>query len=133
MSDLTGKVAVVTGGNSGIGLATAQEFRARGAAVAISGRNAQAVDEAARRLGDDVLGVTADVQDVTALERLFETVEQKLGKVDILFVNAGIAKMGALADVSQDDFDEVMGVNFKGAFFTVQRPYLCSMTTPRSS
>ena len=121
MSNLTGKVAVVTGGTSGIGFATAQEFRAQGAKVAISGRNAQAVDEAAHRLGDDVLGVTADVQDVTALERLFETVEQKLGKVDILFVNAGIAKMGTLADVSQDDFDEVMGVNFKGAFFTIQK------------
>jgi NAD(P)-dependent dehydrogenase (short-subunit alcohol dehydrogenase family) len=124
MSKLSGKVAVVTGGNSGIGFATAKEFRSQGAKVAISGRTR--VLETARELGDDVLGVAADVKSFTDLDRLFATVHKTLGKVDILFVNAGMAKMGALEDVSEADFDEVMNINFKGAFFTIQKavPYL---------
>lgn len=119
MLNLSGKVAVVTGGNSGIGFATAKEFRNQGARVAISGRNK--VAEAAKELGEDVLGITADVKRLSDLENLFMTVQQKLGKVDILFVNAGVVKMGGLADVTEADFDELMGINFKGAFFTIQK------------
>lgn len=119
MLNLSGKVAVVTGGNSGIGFATAKEFRNQGARVAISGRNK--VAEAAKELGEDVLGITADVKSLSDLENLFMTVQQKLGKVDILFVNAGVVKMGGLADVTEADFDELMGINFKGAFFTIQK------------
>jgi NAD(P)-dependent dehydrogenase (short-subunit alcohol dehydrogenase family) len=121
---LSGKVAVVTGGNSGIGFATAKEFRSQGAKVAISGRTK--VAEAAKELGDDVLGITADVKNFADLDRLFTTVHEKLGKVDILFVNAGMAKMGPIGDVSEADFDEVMDINFKGAYFTIQKavPFL---------
>lgn len=124
MSKLSGKVAVVTGGNSGIGFATAQEFRGQGAKVAISGRTK--VADAAKELGEDVLGITADVTKFADLENLFKTVHDKLGKVDVLFVNAGMAKMGPISDVSEADFDEVMAINFKGAYFTIQKalPYL---------
>jgi NAD(P)-dependent dehydrogenase (short-subunit alcohol dehydrogenase family) len=124
MSNLLGKVAIVTGGNSGIGFATAKEFRSQGAKVAISGRTK--VTEAAKELGEDVLGIRADVTKFSDLENLFKTVHEKLGKVDVLFVNAGIVKMGGLADVSEADFDDLMNVNFKGAFFTIQKalPFL---------
>jgi NAD(P)-dependent dehydrogenase (short-subunit alcohol dehydrogenase family) len=124
MSNLLGKVAIVTGGNSGIGFATAKEFRSQGAKVAISGRTN--VVEAAEKLGENVLGIVADVTKFADLEGLFKTVHEKLGKVDVLFVNAGMAKMGPISDVSEADFDEVMNINFKGAYFTVQKaiPYL---------
>ncbi|MGL4608494.1 MAG: SDR family oxidoreductase [Trueperaceae bacterium] len=124
MSNLLGKVAVVTGGNSGIGFATAKEFRSQGAKVAISGRNG--VAEAAKELSSDVLGVTADVKNMSDLETLFKTVHEKLGKIDVLFVNAGMAKMAPIGNVSEADFDEVMNINFKGAYFTIQKaiPYL---------
>jgi NAD(P)-dependent dehydrogenase (short-subunit alcohol dehydrogenase family) len=124
MSNLSGKVAVITGGNSGIGFATAQEFVTQGAKVAISGRTE--VEAAAKKLGNAVLGITADVTNLSHLESLFKTVHEKLGKVDVLFVNAGMAKMGPISDVSEADFDEVMAINFKGAYFTIQKalPYL---------
>lgn len=124
MSKLTGKVAVVTGGNSGIGFATAKEFRAQGAKVAISGRSE--VAKAVKELGDDVLGITADVIKFADLDNLFKTVHNKLGKVDVLFVNAGVAKVAPLADASEAHFDEIMDINFKGAYFTIQKalPYL---------
>jgi NAD(P)-dependent dehydrogenase (short-subunit alcohol dehydrogenase family) len=118
---LTGKVAVITGGNSGIGFAVAQEFKNNGAKVIITGRNGQAVQEAAANLGADVLGVEADVRDAAALEALFQRVKAQFGGVDVLFVNAGIAKMGAIQNVSESLFDEVMDVNFKGAYFTIQK------------
>jgi NAD(P)-dependent dehydrogenase (short-subunit alcohol dehydrogenase family) len=124
MSKLSGKVAVVTGGNSGIGLATAKEFKEQGAKVAISGRSK--VAETAKDIGTDVLGVTADVTHLPELANLFKTVHEKLGKIDVLFVNAGIAKLAPLADATEAHFDEVMDINFKGAYFTIQKalPYL---------
>jgi NAD(P)-dependent dehydrogenase (short-subunit alcohol dehydrogenase family) len=124
MSNLSGKVAVITGGNSGIGFATAQEFIRQGAKVAISGRTD--VEGAAKKLGTGVVGVRADVRSMDDLQNLFTAVHDKLGKVDILFVNAGTVKMGGLADVTEADFDDLMNVNFKGAFFTIQKalPYL---------
>jgi NAD(P)-dependent dehydrogenase (short-subunit alcohol dehydrogenase family) len=119
MADLTGKVAVITGGNSGIGFATAQEFKRVGAKVAISGRTE--VSEAAKQLGEDVLGITADVTKLEDLDKLFAEVAQKLGKVDVVFVNAGMVKMGGITDVTETGFDEIMNINFKGAFFTIQK------------
>src|SRR5207248_2085544 len=92
MKRLEGKVAVVTGGNSGIGLATAKQFRDEGARVAISGRNQKTLEEAAKVLGKDVLVVQADVSKLADADKLFSAVEQRFGKIDILFVNAGIAK-----------------------------------------
>jgi len=118
---LQNKVAVITGGNSGIGLATAQEFKAQGARVIIIGRNTEAVAKAAKEIGGDTLGVTADVSCVADLDRAFQTIREKAGRVDVLFVNAGIAKFAPLADSSEGLFDEITGTNFKGAYFTVQR------------
>ncbi len=118
---LQNKIAVITGGNSGIGLATAQEFKAQGARVIIIGRNAEAIAKAAKEIGGDTLGVTADVSRVADLDRAFQTIREKAGRVDVLFVNAGIAKFAPLADSSEALFDEISGANFKGAYFTVQR------------
>jgi NAD(P)-dependent dehydrogenase (short-subunit alcohol dehydrogenase family) len=118
---LQNKIAVITGGNSGIGLATAQEFKAQGARVIIIGRNAEAIAKAAKEIGGDTLGVTADVSRVADLDRAFQTIREKAGRVDVLFVNAGIAKFAPLADSSEALFDEITGANFKGAYFTVQR------------
>jgi NAD(P)-dependent dehydrogenase (short-subunit alcohol dehydrogenase family) len=118
---LQNKIAVITGGNSGIGLATAQEFKAQGARVIIIGRNAEAIAKTAKEIGGDTLGVTADVSRVADLDRAFQTIREKAGRVDVLFVNAGIAKFAPLADSSEALFDEITGANFKGAYFTVQR------------
>ncbi len=115
------KIAVVTGGNSGIGLATAQEFKAQGARVIIIGRKADAVEKAAKEIGGDTLGVTADVSRVVDLDHAFKTIREKVGHIDVLFVNAGIAKFAPLAEADEALFDEMTDANFKGAYFTVQR------------
>ncbi len=121
MSTLKDKVAVVTGGNSGIGLATAEEFIARGAKVVITGRNRDAVEAAASGLGSGTLGVTADQASITDSEKLVNTVKERYGKVDVLFVNAGIGAFAPVNDVTEEQFDVLMNVNFKGAFFTIQK------------
>ncbi len=118
---LQNKIAVITGGNSGIGLATAQEFKAQGARVIIIGRNPEAVKKAAQEIGGDTLGVTADVSRVADLERAFAEIREQAGHIDILFVNAGIGKFAPLAESDEALFDEMTDANFKGAYFTVQR------------
>ncbi len=118
---LKNKIAVITGGNSGIGFATAQEFKAEGARVIIIGRSADAVTKAAKEIGGDTLGVTADVSRVADIDRAFQTIREKAGRVDVLFVNAGVGKFAPLADASEALFDEITDANFKGAYFTVQR------------
>jgi NAD(P)-dependent dehydrogenase (short-subunit alcohol dehydrogenase family) len=121
MDQLQHKVAVITGGNSGIGFATAQEFLAKGAKVIITGRKKAAVEEAVAALGAGADGFVADqgkLQDADALAR---HIEAKYGAIDILFVNAGIAYFSAFAEVSESQFDEIMDINFKGAFFTAQK------------
>ena len=126
MKRLEGKIAVVTGGNSGIGLATAKRLLHEGAKVAISGRNQKTLDEAARTLGKDVLVVKADTALPSETERLLKAVGDKYGKIDILFVNAGVAKFAPLTDTPEGLFDEQFGINIRGAYFTVQKavPYL---------
>ena len=121
MKRLAGKVAVVTGGNSGIGLATAKLFRTEGAKVVISGRNQKTLDEAVRAIGGDVLGVRADVSKPDDIQRLFTAVAEKWGKIDILFANAGVGKFLPVADATEDHFDEIFDVNVRGLFFTVQK------------
>jgi NAD(P)-dependent dehydrogenase (short-subunit alcohol dehydrogenase family) len=121
MSRLNGKVAVVTGGNSGIGLASAQRLQQEGARVAISGRSQKTLDEAAKILGKDVLVVQADVSKIPEIDKFFSAVAAKFGKIDVLFVNAGVATFAPFAGFTEAAYDELFAINAKGAFFTVQK------------
>ena len=96
MRRLEGKVALVTGGNSGIGLATAKRLQEEGARVAISGRSRKTLDEAVKTIGNGVVAVQSDVANLADVDKLYREVSQKLGKIDVLFVNAGIAKCAAI-------------------------------------
>jgi NAD(P)-dependent dehydrogenase (short-subunit alcohol dehydrogenase family) len=123
---LAGRVAVITGGNSGIGLATAHEFKTNGAKLAIFGRNRQTLDQAATALGDNTLVVQGDVRVLGDLQRLFEQVSGRFGKIDVLLANAGIAKFASIESMPEELFDELCDIHFKGTFFTVQKalPYM---------
>ena len=121
MNRFAGKVAVITGGNSGIGLATAQRFAQEGARVAISGRSQKTLDEAVKLIGDGTLAVKADVSSLADLDRFYSIVTQKLGKIDILFANAGVAKFGPLEQSTEALYDEMFDINAKGLFFTIQK------------
>jgi NAD(P)-dependent dehydrogenase (short-subunit alcohol dehydrogenase family) len=126
MKRLEGKVAVVTGGNSGIGLATAKRFLDEGARVAISGRNQKTLEEAAKSLGKDVLAVQSDAANLGEIEKFLGSVNRKFGKIDVLFVNAGVAKFAPFTETAEPLFDEQFDINIKGAYFTIQKavPYL---------
>src|SRR5215468_7032061 len=121
MSRLDGKVAVVTGGNSGIGFGTAKRLQEEGARVAISGRSRKTLDEAVKTIGNGMIAVQADVANRADLDKLYAEVSRKLGKIDVLFVNAGIAKFAPLAETSERTYDEQFDINIKGAYFTVQK------------
>lgn len=121
MNKLDGKVAVITGGSSGIGLATALEFKALGAKIVIAGRDETTLQAAARQLGSDVLAVRADVSVMDDLDELFASTTARFGGIDIVFVNAGMAKMGPIEAMSEAVFDAVMATNFKGAYYTIQK------------
>ena len=121
MKRFEGKTAVVTGGNSGIGLATAKRFLDEGARVAISGRNQKTLDEAVKTLGDGVLAVRADTAKLGETEKFLTKVVQKFGKIDVLFVNAGVAKFAPLTETPESLFDEQFDINIKGAYFTIQK------------
>jgi NAD(P)-dependent dehydrogenase (short-subunit alcohol dehydrogenase family) len=121
MKRLEGKVALVTGGNSGIGLASAQRLHQEGASIAISGRNQKTLDEAVKLIGPDTLAVKADVSSAADLDKLYAAVSKKLGKIDILFANAGIYKFAPLDATSEGLYDELFGINAKGVYFTVQK------------
>jgi NAD(P)-dependent dehydrogenase (short-subunit alcohol dehydrogenase family) len=123
---LASKVAVITGGNSGIGLATAREFIANGAKVAIFGRDRRTLDQSIASVGSDALAVQGDVRKLDDLARLFAEASQRFGKIDILVANAGIAKFAPIESLSEALFDELSDIMFKGTFFTVQKalPYL---------
>lgn len=126
MRRLEGKVAVVTGGNSGIGLAAAKRLHEEGARVAIAGRNPKTLEQAVKSIGKDVVAVQADVAKLTDLDKLYSTVAQRLGKIDVLFVNAGVAKFAPLAETPEGLYDENFDINIKGAYFTIQKalPFL---------
>ena len=126
MKSLEGKVAVITGGSSGIGLATAKLFQQAGAKIAISGRNQKALDDAVQELGREALAVRSDVSKIQDVEALFAAVSSKLGRIDVLFANAGIAKFAPVNEVSEALYDETFDINVKGVFFTVQKaiPFL---------
>lgn len=121
MGKLEGKVAVITGGNSGIGLATAKEFKEQGARVVITGRDQQTLDEAKREIGEGVLAVRSDTSSLTEIDTLFAAVKKEFGKIDVLFVNAGVGKFAPVEAVTEELFDSIMDTNFKGAYFTIQK------------
>src|ERR1700761_2129705 len=121
MKKLTGKTAVITGGNSGIGFATAQEFIAQGAKVIITGRNQKSIDEAVAQLGENASGVVADSNDMQAIRNLGNLVKAITPNIDIIFINAGLGKFNSVDQMSEEMFDEIMDVNFKGAYFSLQQ------------
>ena len=118
---LEGKVAVVTGGNSGIGLATAKRFVAEGAYVFITGRRQEELDAAVKEIGKNATGVQGDVAKLADLDKLYAAVKAKTGRIDILFANAGIAELAPLGEITEEDFDRMFNINVKGLLFTVQK------------
>ncbi|MEA2261895.1 MAG: hypothetical protein QOJ51_4720 [Acidobacteriaceae bacterium] len=121
MGRLTGKIAVITGGNSGIGLATAKRFISEGAYVFVTGRRQDELDKAVGTLGCGVTGVQGDISNLDDLDRLFATVQAEKGRIDVLFANAGLGGMSPLGSISEEHFDKVFDVNVKGTLFTVRK------------
>lgn len=120
MSDLKNKIAIVTGGNSGIGYATAQEFIAQGAKTVITGRRKDAIEKAAEEIG--AVTFVANQANLQDIDLLCKEVEKQFGKVDILFINAGITgEFGSIENASVENFDNVMNINFRGAYFTLSK------------
>src|SRR6202171_4055454 len=126
MKRLEGKGAVVTGGNSGIGRAAPKRLQEEGARVAISGRNAKTLEDAVKTIGNGVLAVQSDVANPADLDKLYAAVSKKFGKIDVLFVNAGIYKFVPFAATTEGLYDELFDINTKGAYFTIQKalPFL---------
>jgi NAD(P)-dependent dehydrogenase (short-subunit alcohol dehydrogenase family) len=121
MKRYAGKTVVVTGGNSGIGLATAKLFHGEGANVAISGRDQKTLDEAVKIIGDGTLALKADVSKLADIDTFYSQVVAKFGKIDAIFANAGIAKFAPIAGTSEQLFDETFDINVKGMYFTLQK------------
>ena len=119
---LEGKIAVITGGNSGIGLATAQRFVQEGAYVFITGRRQSELDKAVNQIGkSNVTGLQGDVSNLTDLDRLYYMVKQQTDRIDILFANAGVADVAPLGSITESHFDKIFSVNLKGLLFSVQK------------
>jgi NAD(P)-dependent dehydrogenase (short-subunit alcohol dehydrogenase family) len=121
MKRLEGKVAVVTGGNSGIGLASAKRLHEEGARVVITGRDRRTLDAAVSAVGAGTVAIQTDVSKLEDIDRLFSVVESKLGKIDVLFANAGVAKFAPYSASQAAVFDELFATNVKGAYFTLQK------------
>jgi len=121
MGKLDGKIALITGGNSGIGLATAKRFVNEGAYVFISGRRDSELATAVKEIGHDVTGVRGDVSNLSDLDRLFEQITREKGRLDIVFANAGIAKYAHFGEISEELYDSIFGINVKGLLFTAQK------------
>jgi NAD(P)-dependent dehydrogenase (short-subunit alcohol dehydrogenase family) len=118
---LDGKIAVITGGNSGIGLATAHMFVQEGAYVFITGRHQSELDKAVKQIAKNITGVQGDVSNLADLYRLYETIKQQKGRIDILFANAGVADVAPLGSINESHFDKIFSINLKGLLFTVQK------------
>jgi NAD(P)-dependent dehydrogenase (short-subunit alcohol dehydrogenase family) len=116
-----GKVAVVTGGNSGIGLGVAKAYAHEGAQVAITGRNQKTLEMAAKEIGSGTLAIQSDAGKVAEIESAIKKINERFGRIDALFVNAGVGKFVPLNEVTEQFFDETVNINMKGVFFTVQK------------
>ena len=118
---LKNKVAVITGGNSGIGLATAKLFHEEGAKVIITGRRQDALDNAVNEISGDVVGITTDASKINEIEKLYKKVDDIYGKIDVLFLNAGVGTFEPLEQVTEESFDRQVNTNLKGLFFNIQK------------
>jgi NAD(P)-dependent dehydrogenase (short-subunit alcohol dehydrogenase family) len=121
MSKLSGKIALITGGTSGIGFATAKRFVGEGAYVFITGRDQARLDEAIKKIGSNVTGIQGDVANLKDIDRLFAQIQKEKGKLDIVFANAGIAKYAPFGAIDEEHFDSIFNTNVKGLLFTVQK------------
>ncbi|MDB5331301.1 MAG: 3-oxoacyl-ACP reductase [Phycisphaerales bacterium] len=121
MGKLEGKVALVTGGNSGIGLATAKQFAAEGARVFITGRRQTELDAAVKQIGGNAFGIQGDVSNLADLDRLYEVIGREAGRLDVLFANAGGGEFLPLGQITEQHYDKTFGINVKGVLFTVQK------------
>ncbi|MGF7230320.1 SDR family NAD(P)-dependent oxidoreductase, partial [Arachidicoccus sp.] len=126
MGKLKNKVAVITGGNSGIGLGIAQAFKNEGAKGAIVGRNQGTLASSVAQLGNDFIAINADVINAADLERVFKETAEKFGKIDVIVANAGGGALGTVATIDETDYDKLMALNLKSVYFTVQKalPYM---------
>src|SRR5712671_3315192 len=121
MGKLDGKIAVVTGGNSGMGLAAAQRFVAEGAYVFVTGRRQAELDKAVKLIGKNVTAVQGDVSSLADLDRLYATVKEQKGYVDIVFANAGRGEYGTIGEITEEHFDKIFDLNVRGLLFSVQK------------
>jgi NAD(P)-dependent dehydrogenase (short-subunit alcohol dehydrogenase family) len=121
MKKLDGKIALITGGSSGLGLATAERFVAEGARVFVSGRRKAELDAAVTRIGHGAVGVQGDISTLADLDRLYDTIRRQTGRLDVLFANAGLGEFAPLGQITEAHVDKVLGVNVKGTLFTVQK------------
>jgi len=121
MGKLEEKVALITGGNSGIGLATAKQFVKEGAYVYITGRRERELTAAVRAIGGDVMGIQGDVSNLSDLDRLLAQIKREKGRLDIVFANAGTAKYASLGEITEDLYNQIFDINVKGVLFTVQK------------
>src|SRR5260370_9366505 len=122
MGKLDGKTALVSGGNSGIGFATAKQFVEEGAYVFITGRREAELAVALKEIGRSVIGVQGDVSNLDDLDRLFAQIKREKGKLDIVFANAGVARYAPLGTITEEFYDSIFNINVKGLLFTVQKP-----------
>src|SRR5215813_8899109 len=121
MGKLEGKIALITGANSGIGLATAKRFVSEGAYVYITGRRESELAAAVKEIGGNVTGVQGDVSDLGDLDRLFEQIRREKGRLDIVFANAGVARYAPLGEITEEFYESIFNINVKGLLFTVQK------------